>query len=542
MHKGLTRRVMHPLGFTEPFDVERGVAQGAVESPWVYSIFIDGMAKALKRAGFGVMIAGRRVPLLMYADDVVLLASTPTELAAMMAVVSDFSRRNRFEYNGKKSGVMAFNTSAATLKAVKDADWELAGKKVKVVEAYTYLGAVTTQDGENWAPHVLDAIARAKRRSNDLLYMLRYDRGMRPRTAITLWQSLVRPILEYASEIWSDQIPRHLEQKAEAVQMKFLRGTLGLHKNGSGVTNEVLRAEAGCERLCDRWAKLRLGYWRRVFAAPRGRLLRDLIDFRKREWDASAGKSWGSRGWVGTVKASLDLHGLGKFWVNPEAAATMCAEQWKDVVYDAVNARADADRTSTLAAKPSAATYITIKEWGPNPENYSFSVGEVGKPGQLVPERYLDDRTNLKGTRLKMLCRVGCLPLMDRVGREASPPWPREFRTCDACGEGKVEDIHHFVMDCPKYADKRSGLLRRAVVELAKSDGDLTAVEFATMQPGDQLTVLLGKRFSDPAAEDRIDRTMKRFLSKCWSRRSEVTGAVNDALFTSYGIYSAPVA
>ena len=33
MHKGLTRRVMHPLGLTEPFDVERGVAQGAVESP-----------------------------------------------------------------------------------------------------------------------------------------------------------------------------------------------------------------------------------------------------------------------------------------------------------------------------------------------------------------------------------------------------------------------------------------------------------------------------------------------------------------------------
>ena len=542
MHKGLTRRVMHPLGFTEPFDVERGVAQGAVESPWVYSIFIDGMARALKRAGHGVMIAGRRVPLLMYADDVVLLASTPRELAAMMAVVGEFAHRNRFEYNGKKSGVMAFNASAAALQAVKGAKWELAGKRVKVVDAYTYLGAVTTPDERSWAPHVLDAISRAKRRSNDLLYMLRYDRGIRPRTAITLWQSLVRPILEYASEIWSGQIPRHLEQKAEAVQLKFLRGTLGLHKNGSGVANEVLRAEAGCERLCDRWTKLRLGYWRRVFAAPRGRLLRDLLDFRRREWDASAGKGWGSRGWVGTVKASLDQHGLGEFWSSPEAAAAMCSEQWKDVVYDAVNARSGADRASTLAGKPSASIYTTIKEWGPNPENYSFSVGEVGKPGQLVPERYLDDRSNLKGTRLKMLCRMGCLPLMDRVGREANPPWPHEFRTCDACGEGKIEDIQHFVMECPKYADKRAGLLRRAVVEIVKSDGDLAAVEFATMQPRDQLTVLLGKRFDDPAAEDRLDRTMKRFLSKCWNLRSEVTGAVNDALFTSYGIYAAPVA
>ena len=55
---------------------------------------------------------------------------------------------------------------------------------------------------------------------NDLLYMMRYDRDMRPRTAVTLWQSLVRPILEYACKIWSGQIPKYIEQKAEAVQLE----------------------------------------------------------------------------------------------------------------------------------------------------------------------------------------------------------------------------------------------------------------------------------------------------------------------------------
>jgi len=540
MHNGLTRRVMHPLGFTDPFDVLRGVAQGAVESPWVYSIFIDGLAQALKRAGHGIMVAGRRVPLLMYADDIVLLASTQQELMAMNAIVTEFARRNRFEYNGKKSGVMVFNTSAAALDSVKAANWTLSGKKVKVVDAYTYLGAVTTTTVGDWSSHVLDAIARAKRRSNDLLYMMRYDRGMRPRTAVTLWQSLVRPILEYASEIWSGQIPKYLEQKAEAVQLKFLRGTLGLHKNGSGVSNEVLRAEAGCERLCDRWTKLRMGYWRRVFAAPRGRLLRDLLDFRRREWDASAGRGWGTKGWVGSVKATLDLHGLGEFWANPDQAAVMGAFKWKTLVYDAVDARSDACRLVSLAGKPSASTYTSIKEWGPNTANYSFSTGEVGRLGQHVPERYLDDRSNLKGTRLKMLCRMGCLPLTDRVGREAKPPWPRDLRTCAACNTGRVEDVHHFVMECPKYEDKRAALMRQAVVEIAKSDGDLGPVEFATMQPSEQLPILLGKRFADPAAEDRLDRNVKRFLSKCWNLRSGVTGAINTALFTSYGIYSAP--
>ena len=540
MHAGLTRQVMHPVGLTDPFDVERGVAQGAVESPWIYSIFIDGLAQALKAAGHGIMIAGRRVPLLMYADDVVMLASTQSELVAMNAVATDFARRNRFEYNGKKSGVMVFNAGVAATTKVKETKWTLFGKEVKVVDSYTYLGTVTSTREGDWNDHVLSAIARAKRRSNDLMYMCRYDRGMRSRTALTLWQSLVRPTLEYASEIWSDQIPRYLMQKAEAVQLKFLRVSMGLHKNGSGVANEVIRAEAGCERLQDRWAKLRLGYWRRVFVAPNGRLLRDIVEFRRHEWIASKGRGWGSRGWMRTIKASLDKHGLGVYWDNPAAAAAKSKEEWKDIVYAAVDSSANSDRSATLSSKTSATDYIGLKEWGPNPVNYSFSGGESGKLGQHVPERYLDDRNNLKGTRLKMLCRLGCLPLMNRVGREARPPWPREYRTCAACCTGKIEDVHHFVMDCPRYATKRTALLQQTVRELTRSNGNVTGIGFASMTAKNQLAVLLGRRISDPTAEDRLDRSVKRYLSKCWNLRGGVTGAINDALFTSYGIYSAP--
>ena len=177
-----------------------------------------------------------------------------------------------------------------------------------------------------------------------------------------------------------------------------------------------------------------------------------------------------------------------------------------------------------------------------NPEEYAFSSGEVGRLGQHVPERYLDDRTNLKGTRLKMLSRLGCLPVMNRVGREARPPWPREYRTCAVCCSAKIEDVQHFMMECPHYTAKRVGLLKQVACILAESTGNTTATDFATMPTRDQLSVLLGKRISDPIAEDRIDRNVKRFLSKCWNLRSTVTGAVNDALFTSYGIYTAPVA
>ena len=73
-----------------------------------------------------------------------------------------------------------------------------------------------------------------------------------------------------------------------------------------------------------------------------------------------------------------------------------------------------------------------------------------------------------------------------------NPPGPASNRTCAACNSGTIEDIHHFVMECPKYEGKRTAMLRQAVVEIARSDGDLSAVQFAVMPPGDQLAVLLG--------------------------------------------------
>ena len=77
-----------------------------MESPWIYSAFVDELAKRLKAAGLGIWIAGRRVPLLMYADDIVLLASSPFELQRMNDVATPFAREHRFEFNGDKSGVM----------------------------------------------------------------------------------------------------------------------------------------------------------------------------------------------------------------------------------------------------------------------------------------------------------------------------------------------------------------------------------------------------------------------------------------------------
>ena len=71
-------------------------------SPWVYSNFIDGLAQELKAAGTGVTIAGRKVPLLLYADNIVMLAASDAELERMNATATDYAFRHRFQFNGER--------------------------------------------------------------------------------------------------------------------------------------------------------------------------------------------------------------------------------------------------------------------------------------------------------------------------------------------------------------------------------------------------------------------------------------------------------
>ena len=154
-----------------------------------------------------------------------------------------------------------------------------------------------------------------------------------------------------------------------------------------------------------------------------------------------------------------------------------------------------------------------------------------------MPERYLDDRSDLKGTRLKALCRLGCLPLIERVGREAKPAWPRAMRVCQACDMGVVEDVHHFLMVCPMHTHRRAKMLKTVDAALARADGPGGKVNFQAMDSMDQHHVLLGKRVGDPVAEDRLDGIVKRYLRKTWNARAGVTTVINNVMGTEYGVF-----
>ena len=95
MFSKITRCVRVNGSLTEDFPVHVGVPQGSVLSPALYALYIDGLHRALRDAGLGVWVFGQLVPLLLYADDIVLLAPTPTQLHAMLQVLETYASRWR---------------------------------------------------------------------------------------------------------------------------------------------------------------------------------------------------------------------------------------------------------------------------------------------------------------------------------------------------------------------------------------------------------------------------------------------------------------
>ena len=65
---------------TEWFHVNVGLRQGCMLSPILFILVIDDLARQIKRIGKGIKLGNLQINILLYADDIVLLADNPEDL------------------------------------------------------------------------------------------------------------------------------------------------------------------------------------------------------------------------------------------------------------------------------------------------------------------------------------------------------------------------------------------------------------------------------------------------------------------------------
>jgi hypothetical protein len=87
-----------------------GVKQGGPLSPRLFALYIEHLITVIDDSNLGIKIGQMIVNILLYADDIVLLANTRSELQKMIDLVERFGNGLEIKFNPMKTNFISVNT------------------------------------------------------------------------------------------------------------------------------------------------------------------------------------------------------------------------------------------------------------------------------------------------------------------------------------------------------------------------------------------------------------------------------------------------
>ena len=397
---------------TTPFPINQGVKQGCILSPLLFNIFISDLPQYLND-GDTRPVSINNTKSLIWAADLLLLSETENGLNTMLKNLKTYTVKNMIHVNLDKTKCMIFNKTGRLMRR----SFYFGEGKLEMVREYKYLGFLVTPSF-NINTELVDLKDRGLRAFGALKTKLGITFRKNIHTTMHLFDSLIKPILLYASDFWGTlKLPKN--NPVEILHRKFCKQLLGVHTQ---TTNTAVYLEIGRLPL-DLYAKKNATKnWDRICLKHTGN---ELIL-------ASCNES--SEGdWVHSVKNTLSQVGLLNVYLNealnevpsPQTPCNNLFHREKDIfIQTALN---------SIQNMSKMRTYRFIKQtW--KLEDYLFTVENIS------------DRTALSKFRLSNHS------LAIEKGRHENINL--SDRTCPFC-PGQIENEFHFLIKCSTYASLR---------------------------------------------------------------------------------------
>ena len=207
---GRTQRVMVNGHLSDAASVKSGVPQGSVLGPLLFLILISDIDKDIVDSFLS-----------SFADDTRIGKSVSSEedasgLQGDLNKVYEWATLNNMSFNNSKFELLRYglNTDLKDGTSYESLD----GSQIETKTHVKDLGVIMSNSG-SFSEH----INRTCRKARDMCsWILRTFSSRSPILMITLWKSLVQPILDYCSQLWC---PIQLGQikQLEEVQKSFTR-------------------------------------------------------------------------------------------------------------------------------------------------------------------------------------------------------------------------------------------------------------------------------------------------------------------------------
>ena len=201
-----------------------GVFQGESLSPTLFSFFLNDINDFMKEdPAIGINIYQFYIALLLFADDMVLFSSSRFGLQNGLDRLCEYCSNWGLVVNVEKTKCLVFKKGGK--KSIFD-KWQYNGQTIETVTFLKYLGFVFSSSGK--FSRGIDNIAlQGQRALFNLFSSIDNFDCMYVNMQLSLFHSLVNPILCYASEVWGYAEAK----KVEVVQLKFLKMILKVRKN-----------------------------------------------------------------------------------------------------------------------------------------------------------------------------------------------------------------------------------------------------------------------------------------------------------------------
>ena len=419
------------------------------------------MAKEIIESDIGIQVKNKKIAVLLYADDIVIITENPQDLRKGLKIASNFGTKWRCKFNTKKTQVVVFGKNKKI-----QYDWRIGNRKIDQVESYKYLG-IEIENKLKWKLFKDRLLTKAERNMRAAMGMGNRTKHLSVKAAVGLWKALVRPILEYAAEIWGEKDWK----EAEILQRTMAKRILGMKER---TTNEAVLGELGWWPLKARRDMIRLRYWHKLLKMDKNRLPRMIYDWGKDNSD-------NNNSWIAYTKRLLENLKLNEYWLKQKI--TITTAEWNKIIHVKIQDREQKEWRQRALLKPKLRTYIKYKKI-------------------LKEEDYLKNEDSI-GRRMLARIRSGTNNLRIETGRYERPRQIEKFRICKVCMR-ETEDEEHFLNRCKAYEDIRKDLF----TERSEGDGKITNILFG-----------IGK-------EDEINRAI-RYIRRAMARRNRILEMTN---------------
>jgi hypothetical protein len=385
-------------GTSDIFGTNIGLKQGCLLSPVLFSLYLNDLEQNLTG---GLRIAGIRVKVLAFADDVVLIAENPRSLQDMINQLEKYNDRWNLTLNLNKSKVMVFKKRG---KLSLNEKWNYKGNEIEIANEYKYLG-ILLKPNLKIESHIKSKITAAKFGINSVWKGL-ITRSEYPISAkYRIFDSVFRSVVSYGSQVWGYERVETLEK----FQRYFLKKLYFLPQN---TPNHVLMLETEKEPLFLYTLKLHFNYILKTLELPKSRLPYILANFTIKKETL----------WFAEWKRLASEHGI----------TLADRKDWKfqtNNILKAIEINTRNQYLDHLNASKNSWFYSKLQ----------FNMGN---------KNYITDKNNMRFIRTIIKTRCNVLNLNYKS-------WKTENTNCSLCNLKEEENIGHFLAICPILSEIR---------------------------------------------------------------------------------------